>query len=208
MPRTRGFGSGDAGQPIQGLATDADVAPLIQKLGAYCLVEVDGRGIPVEDFPLQAGTAFWDGDGGNPLQQRLANAEAAKLWMNEDVFEINSGAALPCGVVEEVEGKAGRLPLTVGYQAVINGVRAESVAQQAFFGRSYGVRLPLKGGQGSNKCQNLRDIGFGRCPDRGCNASILGDVEEGKSIVGGLGRVFLSDPCHTSRPLRRTTMEP
>ena len=80
----------------------------VQELGAHGRVEVDGRRVPVQHLPLQARATFLDGDGGHPLEQRLANAEAAKLRLDEQVFEVESGPAHPGGVVEEVEGEARR----------------------------------------------------------------------------------------------------
>ena len=92
----------------QRFAGHAHIAPLVQEFGAHGAIEVDGRGVPVEDLPLQAQAALFDGNGGDPLQQRLADAEAAKFRLNEQVFEVEARAAQPGGVVEEVEGKPSR----------------------------------------------------------------------------------------------------
>jgi len=48
---------------LEGFAGHADVAPFIEEAGAEAGVEIDGRGVPVEDFPLQARTVLFDGDG-------------------------------------------------------------------------------------------------------------------------------------------------
>ncbi len=98
----------DSGQAVERVAADAHIAPLVKELGAHGAIEVDGRGIPVQDLPLQARAALFDGDGGNLLEQRLADAQAAELGLNEEVFEVEARAAHPGGVVEEVEGEAGR----------------------------------------------------------------------------------------------------
>ncbi len=106
----------------QRFAGDAHIAPCVQELGAHGAVEVDGRGVPVEDLPLEAGAVLFDGDGRDPLQQSLADAQAAKFGLNEQVFEVESRAPEPGGVVEEVEGKAGGMAVRLGYQAEIEWV--------------------------------------------------------------------------------------
>ena len=62
----------------------------------------------------------------------------------------------------------------IGDQAEIDGVGPKSVTQEAFLGRGYGIRFPLKDGQGTNKGENLGNIRWSRGPNRGCHASILG----------------------------------
>ena len=71
------------GQPMKGFTADPDIAPLVEELRAHGAIEVDGRGVPVQDLPLQARTVSLDGDGGDLLEQSLADAEAAKLRLNE-----------------------------------------------------------------------------------------------------------------------------
>ena len=77
----------------QRFAADAHIAPLVQELGAHGPIEVDGRRVPVEDLPLQAQAALFDGDRGDSLEQRLADAEAAKLGMDEKIFEVEARPA-------------------------------------------------------------------------------------------------------------------
>ena len=167
-------GSAPSAKPPQRFAADAHVAPLVQELGAHGAIEIDGRRVPVQHLPLQAQAALFDGDGRDPLEQRLADAQAAKLGMHEKIFEVEPGPAHPGGVVEEVKGKAGRSAVVLGYQAEIEGVGSKAVAQQVGFGGGDGVRLALIGGQGANKGENLRNIGGGRGPNRGCHALIVG----------------------------------
>ena len=150
-PSLGGISRRDPGQPVKRLAADAHVAPFVEELGAHGVVEVDGRRIPVENLPLQAQATLLDGDCGYLLEQRLADAEAAELRMDEQILEIDSRPAQPGGVVEEIEGKAGGLAVVVGDQAGIEGVGAKAIAQQAFLGGGNRIRFPLEGGQGANK---------------------------------------------------------
>ena len=80
--------------------------------------------------------------------------------MNEEIFQMQAGAALPGGVLEEVEGVAGRLAVVVGNQALKKRARTKAVALQ-IGGRGqhcFGGVFVL--GQGADEGQNQRRIGF------------------------------------------------
>ncbi len=62
----------------------------------------------------------------------------------------------------------------LGYQAEIEGVGAETIAQQVGFGGGDGVRFALVGGEGANKGKNLRNVGRGGRSDRDRHAPIVG----------------------------------
>ena len=68
-------------------------------------------------------------NGGNLLKQRLADAQAAKLGLDKEIFQINTRTALPGGVIEEIECEPGRLAILLGNQAVIDRIRPKPVAQ-------------------------------------------------------------------------------
>jgi hypothetical protein len=85
------------------------------KLRPHGAIEVDGGSVPVEHLPLQAPAVLLDGDGRYLLEQRLADSQAAKFRLNEEILEVEPRAAEPCGVVEEVEREAGRLAVVLCY---------------------------------------------------------------------------------------------
>ena len=71
--------SSASGHALEHLAIDSHRQPLLHHFGAERLVEVDGRGIPVEHLPLEASAVFGHGDSGEMQQQRFSNAFAAEL---------------------------------------------------------------------------------------------------------------------------------
>lgn len=102
------MGCREGGELGEGGAGDAHGGPLGHRESAEGVVEVDGWGVPVEDGPLEAGAAFGCGDGGDGGEEGFADALAAELGADEEVFEIDAGVASPGGVVVEVEGEAER----------------------------------------------------------------------------------------------------
>lgn len=176
-------------EAADGVAGHAHVAPGIHEFGAHGGVEVDGRGVPVEDFPLQARALFFDGDGGDALEQRFADAEAAQLWKDEEVFKVETGSAEPGGVVEEIERKSGRGAVVLRYKAEIERVSPESIPQQVGFGGNDGVGFALVGGECTDKCKDQRNISRSSRPDGSCHLVIVG-----------------CDTGHKSLRTRRTTM--
>src|SRR6202008_4172493 len=152
----------------------AYIAPRVQELGTHCPVELDGRDVPVEHFPLQAGTAFFDGYGCEALEQCFADAETAKFGENEKVLQVKAGPAEPRGIVEEIEREACRQAVGLRYEAEIKRIRAEAVTEQVGLGDHYGVRLAFIGGQCANENQNLRDVRWGSRADRSRHLFILG----------------------------------
>jgi len=64
-------------QFADGIAGEANVAPLVQKLCAHGTVEIDGRSVPVQNLPLQAAAVVFKGNRGHLPEQRLADSFAS-----------------------------------------------------------------------------------------------------------------------------------
>ena len=114
----RPFSSGTLRQPLNRLAAQPHIAPLIQKLGAHGAIEINRRRIPVQNLPLQPLAALLHGDRSHAFQQRLANAQSAKLRQHKQVLKVDARPAHPRGVVVEKQREAGRL-------AVVSAIRQE-----------------------------------------------------------------------------------
>lgn len=172
------------GEPEKGVTGDANVAPGVEELGTHSGVEVDGRGVPVEDLPLEAGAAVFDGDGGDSLQEGLADAEAAEFGVDKEVFEVETGAAEPSRIVEEIESEAGRRAVVLGYKTEIEGIRTETVAKEVGFGGDDGVGFSLIGSKGADEVKDERNVIACGLPDSGCHVSILGcDADHTRLMV-------------------------
>src|ERR1700733_2517839 len=176
----------DLRQPMEGFAAQADVAPGVQEFGTHGAIEVDRRGVPVEHFPLQAGTALLNGDGGDAFEQCFADAQPAELGLDEQVFKIESRPAHPGGVVEEVESEARGLMIVFCYEAEIERVGAKAVFEQVGFGGGHRFRLAFVGSKGAYERENLRNIGRSSRANERVHASIL----DGAHL--GADRAFLA----------------
>ena len=161
------------GEAGEGIAAEADIAPLIEELGAHGAVKLDGGGVPVEDLPLEAEAVVFKGDGGYLAEQGLADALAAKGRLDEDVFEVDSGAAHPGGVIEEKEGKTGGMAVVLGDEAAEERLRAKTIPEQTFRSSLDRVRGALIRGQGADEGQYLRDICRGGGANGGSHRVIL-----------------------------------
>src|SRR5581483_12116119 len=85
--------------------SDAPDGPFVVRCGAERAVEVDCRLVPIEDRPLDTAVAARAGDVDEARQQRFAEAGAAMLWLDEQVFEIDAGLAEPGREVAEPQRK-------------------------------------------------------------------------------------------------------
>ena len=90
----------------------------MEHLRAHLLVEADGRGIPLEDVPLEAGAAFCCCDCGYAGEESFADSLPAMLGIHVEVFYVDAGVASPGGVVMEVEGEADSLVVSCRLQVV------------------------------------------------------------------------------------------
>src|SRR5947209_17467577 len=96
---SRGFRS----QPAHRLAFQSHRQPLAQHLCTQAFVEVDRRLVPVEHLPFHAVAILPLGDTSQLRQERLADAFAAILRLDEEIFQKKARLAAPSRIVEEVE---------------------------------------------------------------------------------------------------------
>src|SRR5437016_449752 len=80
-------------QYSQLLSREAIHRPLVHRLGAEGVVEIDGRLIPIQDCPLQTAAAALPGDVRETGQQSLAVALSPRLRLHEEVFEVDARLA-------------------------------------------------------------------------------------------------------------------
>jgi len=122
------------------------------------MVEGDGRLVPLEHIPLQAGAALVDGDAGEPGEKGLADAMAAQRGSDVDVLKANAVVTAPGGVGGEVKRKAGRRAVVVGDDGGEADGLSPAIAQQVGFGGEDGVGLAFKLGQLANEAEDGGDV--------------------------------------------------
>src|SRR5262245_1214574 len=89
-------------EPRESLAGDAEDGPVVQRCGAQRFVELDGRRIPIQRCPLEAGAAPLMRDARHVQQQSAPVPLAAKLRLYVDIFEPQTARSEERGkVVEE-----------------------------------------------------------------------------------------------------------
>ena len=184
------------------VAGDAHGAPVHHAVGSDGLVEGNGGGVPLEDVPLEAAAAFGYGDGGDAGEEGFADSLPSGFGVDEEVFEVNGGAA-PGGVDGEEEGEGYGLAVEFGEEAAVAGGvsiwAAEAIAEEFGLGEDDLVWLALVFGEGSDEGEDLGDVGGGGLAELDCDGvlghsailrSLVVGVFGGSGLVGGFGGGF------------------
>ena len=79
---------GSRGQAGQGRAAYAAQLPFGEQAGAERAIELLRVHVPVEDHPLEAAAAALDRERRQPFEERAADAAAARVGTDEQIFEI------------------------------------------------------------------------------------------------------------------------
>lgn len=140
--------------------------PLVLRPCPQRLVEGDGRGVPVQDRPLQAAVAAGYADAGQFYEEGLAVAAASVGGAYVQVLQVNAVHAAPRREVEEPEREARRFAgVRLGDVRVRGRVLAEQRLAQLLLRRPRLVRALLVLGQFADHGVDDGDV-FGR---RGTN---------------------------------------
>ena len=127
-----------AREVLEGLAGDAEEAPLVERLRAEGLVEADGRFVPVQNGPLEAPAAALDRDSGDGLEQLASVSPATRVREYEEIFEVHPRLRQKGRVVVEEERKAddsrAAAPAVLGHQRFAVASTAEQVQSELLWG--------------------------------------------------------------------------
>src|SRR5207248_1371201 len=102
------------------------------------------RWVPVEHVKIDAAPAAFDGDCGEPRHQALADALAARLLRDIEVFEIESGPAEPGRKARMKKRAPRRLAVAESEDRLKFPFGAEAVMQEIGFGRDDRARRALE----------------------------------------------------------------
>ena len=147
-----------AREVLQRLPVEPADRPLLHRRGVEAVVEFDGGRVPVQHRPFQAAQVGVHAPLGQPAQQGLAGAQAARLGLYEQVLQIDPGPAPEGRVVVEPQGEAHRLAVRLGDVAEAARVLAEQVAADVGLGGLHRMRQPLVFGQGLDELQDQRSV--------------------------------------------------
>src|SRR5579875_147867 len=149
-----------AGEPPDG--------PFVHRPGAERGVELDGRGVPVQDAPFQPRVAAVHADPGELGQQGLALPPAASLGFDVEVFQVDAVLAGPRRIVQEPQGEPGHAAVPgrpAGHPGRLGGhmgehrrVRPEQGRAQVVLGRRDHVERLLVLGQVADEAVDDRHI--------------------------------------------------
>ena len=148
---------GGVGGSLEGVADEHDGFPLVEEDGAQAIIEVDGRLIPVEDFPTHAEVIFIAGDAGHVRKQGLADSLLPEVRPHINIFEEQAGTSLKCGVELEEDGVAGGLSIQFRNDGTKFGFRAKTVTGDGFgrdgsFAREALILRELENHRGEERC--------------------------------------------------------
>src|ERR1700680_306549 len=93
---------------LEGVADEDCRLPFFEKCRAEVVVKLDGRFVPVQNFPAHAEIFFAPGDSGNVLDQSCADAVLAKRGPHKNVVQKQSGASLKRRVKIKKDGVPNR----------------------------------------------------------------------------------------------------
>src|SRR5262249_36208197 len=94
--------------------------------------------------------------------ETAAEPGAPRPFLDEDVLDIEAGAALPGRVVREEEGEAGGAAIDKGEAHLEAPIGPEPVAQQIRLARLHRIGLALEGGERLDEGEDGRHVGGGR----------------------------------------------
>ena len=119
--RIRAVGSArlGGGEPLQGLSTHAEGAPIAHFPGAQLQIQADGQAVPGESGPLQARAAARQCEIGQIPQQGRANAAFPERGINEQILQVDSRLSQKGRVIVEEQRKTGGPPIASAGEARI-----------------------------------------------------------------------------------------
>lgn len=88
---------------LEGLSRNAKDSPIVQRPGTERLVEADSLLVPIEDSPLETRAGARHGQTGEVPQELATHTLTAMLGEHEEIFEVEAGTCLECGVVVKEE---------------------------------------------------------------------------------------------------------
>src|SRR6185437_12519778 len=150
--------------------------PLLEEGGAQGLVEADGGLVPVEDAPFQPPAAALGGQRRQAGEEGLADARAAVVGLDEEVLEVEAGAAEEGREGGEEEREAHGAPAALGDERLAARPRAEErlVQQRRRAGRH--VRELLVLGERQDEAQDLAHVPLRGGTDRVARARAAQNV--------------------------------
>src|SRR5258705_9054234 len=101
-------------EPRDVVAGEPEDRSLVHRFRVEAAVELYRRLVPIEDRPLHAAAVPLHGDLREIRQERAANAAAAELGYDEEIFKIQSATAQKRRVIVKPHGKADRFSADTG----------------------------------------------------------------------------------------------
>ena len=170
----------------QGVAGEPEDRPLVHRHRAETPVELDGRGVPVQHPPLDPGVPTIHRDLGQCRQQRLAQAGATMLGLDEEVLEVDPVDAFPGGEVQEVQREADDLALDLGDQRVRGWLWSEQRGPEVLRGGLDGLGRPFVVGQLADELEDGFDVGLASLADGRMHGLIRQETGHRRQVRSGL----------------------
>src|SRR3984957_18615989 len=133
------------GGRLEGIADEDHGLPFFKKRGAEIVVKLDGRLVPVQNFPAHAKIFLAPSDSGDMLDQGGADAALTKGRADKKVIQKQAGAALKRGVKLEKHGVSNGLAIPLRNDGAKFRPWAEAVPLEVLFRHTHLVLEMFKG---------------------------------------------------------------
>ena len=154
-----------SGQLLERIAGKSEYSPIVERLCANTLVEIDCQLIPVEHCPLEASAVSLESDLRERGQECKANSFTSCFGSNEEILEINTALSKEGRVVVKEESETRGLPTDASDDHFCRRPIGEKRFAKLLFGRYARVAKSLVFRETLNEFQNEWNVRLDRRPN-------------------------------------------
>ena len=147
-------------QTFKGIAGQAKDSPVVERLCADALVEIDCELIPVEDCPFEPAAVSLDCDLRERGKQSKTNPFSSSLGADEKILEIDPALREKCRVVVKEESESNRLIIDARDDHFCGRPIGEKRVTQFFFRCDTRIAKSLVFRETMNELENQWNVRF------------------------------------------------
>lgn len=154
-----------SGQLPERIAGKSEYSPIVERLCADTLVEIDCKLIPVEHCPLESAAVSLESDLRERGKERKANSFTSCFGPNEEILEVNPALSEEGRVIVKEESETHRLFIYASDDHFCRRPIGEKRFAKLLFGRYARVAKSLVFRETLNEFQNEWNVRLDRGPN-------------------------------------------